>query len=127
MVFVLWGCCIWFVATVIFRFGGQYLLNPQAPLWIGLSFVLVVPLIAAITYPLYTWRKLNSSERLRAAVFIALPGMVLDGVSLSFFRSVFPNLTLEASSYFSSWLLWAYSLILITGFVPGSRGPLSRT
>jgi hypothetical protein len=48
-------------------------------------------------------------------MFIALPGMLIDTIVLIVFPDVFTNLSVESDRYFGSWLLWAYSLILITG------------
>ncbi|KYD26510.1 hypothetical protein B4110_0319 [Parageobacillus toebii] len=48
-------------------------------------------------------------------MFIALPGMFIDTVVLVIFPDVFTNLPVQSDRYFGSWLLWAYSLILITG------------
>lgn len=48
-------------------------------------------------------------------MFIALPGMLIDTIVLTVFPRVFTNLPVESDRYFGSWLLWAYSLILITG------------
>ena len=49
--------------------------------------------------------------------------MLLDVLSLSFFETIFPNpfvLSASATAVFGAWLLWAYSLILVTGLSPNS-------
>ncbi|UQX56011.1 DUF5367 domain-containing protein [Cytobacillus pseudoceanisediminis] len=79
-------------------------------------FILAIPLIIIATYPYYYFREIPETERLKAAVQIALPGMLLDILSIIYFAKVFPNLTNDSLPLFASWLLWAYSLILITGF-----------
>ncbi|MDM5226019.1 DUF5367 family protein [Cytobacillus sp. NJ13] len=73
-------------------------------------------MIAIATYPYYYVRKISGSERIIAAVQIALPGMIMDILSIIYFAKVFPNLTNDSLPIFASWLLWAYSLILLTGF-----------
>jgi hypothetical protein len=113
--FLIWGFLVWLGATLIFRFLGHFFFNPENALLLLLSYLLVVPFIFLLTYPLYKLKGLKKDERLKAAMFIALPGMFIDTIVLIVFPDVFTNLPVESDRYFGSWLLWAYSLILITG------------
>ena len=64
---------------------------------------------------------MTPADRPAAAACIALPGMLLDTLSLSFFGSAFPNLhalSASADALFGAWLLWVYGLILLTGVLP---------
>lgn len=93
------------------------------------TFVSAVPLIVVVTYPIYTVMKISRSERPAAATLIALPGILLDVLSLSFFGSVFPNLAaLSASTdaLFGAWVLLAHGLILLSGFFPRSSVRTAR-
>jgi hypothetical protein len=87
--FLLWGFGLWLEATLALRVAGQFFFNLETLL---LTFALTVPLIAIATYPVYPARKLAPSERLVAAVYMVLPGMLLDVLSVLFFPLVFPNL-----------------------------------
>lgn len=119
--FIGWGFLLWLVATIFFRLLGQFLLDPATIALVATTFVLTVPVIAAATYPVYTMWRLGAAERPAAAAFVAIPGMFLDILSLSFFETAFPNLAAlpaSADALFGAWLLWAYGLILLTGFVP---------
>ncbi|MFC7687204.1 DUF5367 family protein [Ureibacillus sp. GCM10028918] len=78
-------------------------------------------MIATCTYPYYFWRKIPQPKRLIASVQIALPGMILDIFSIIYFENVFTNLHVDTLPFFASWLLWAYSLLLITGIPKGSK------
>lgn len=115
MYFLIWGFLVWLGATFIFRFVGHFFFTPDSTLLLLLSYMFVVPLIFLLTYPLYNFKGLTKDERLKAAMFIALPGMLIDAIVLTVFPRVFTNLPVESDRYFGSWLLWAYSLILITG------------
>jgi hypothetical protein len=115
MHFLIWGFLVWLGATLIFRFFGHFFFHPENALLLLLSYLLVVLVIALFTYPLYKLKGLTKEERLKAAMFIALPGMFIDTVVLVIFPDVFTNLPVQSDRYFGSWLLWAYSLILITG------------
>lgn len=119
--FLGWGVILWLIATVFFRLVGQLLLNPGSLAPVILIFIATVPLIAAVTYPVYAKRAVPFAELPVAATCIALPGMVLDVVSLSFFGAAFPNLAAlpgSAGALFGAWMLWAYALILLSGLLP---------
>lgn len=113
--FLLLGFGIWFVATLAIRVEGQFFFNPNSLETLLLTFALAVPLIATLTYPI---RRVAPSERPIAAVYMVLPGMLLDVFSVVFFPLVFPNLPPTAVQPFSAFLLWGYGLMLLTGFIP---------
>lgn len=116
MFFLFWGFIVWLSATLIFRFAGHYFFTPDNVVLMTASYIFVIPLILVITLPVYKWKKIKSDGKLKAAICIALPGMLLDVFALIFFQDIFTNLNLESDKYFGSWLLWAYSLIILTGF-----------
>ncbi|WP_423410658.1 DUF5367 family protein [Heyndrickxia sp. MSNUG] len=106
---------LWVSATLIFRVFGQYFLDANNPWLTLITFLLAVPVILAATIPYYHFRMIPLSKRLSSAVLIALPGMILDIFSVIYFDVAFPNLQPVSQPLFASWLLWAYSLILISG------------
>ncbi|TDQ36987.1 DUF5367 domain-containing protein [Aureibacillus halotolerans] len=118
MFFLLYGFLVWLGASVIFRLAGQFFFVPGQPILLIWASVLVIPLVAVLTLPLYHKKKLNSEAQLKAAICIALPGMVLDTVVLLSFDSIFVNLDQQMDGTFGSWLLFAYSLVLVSGFLP---------
>ncbi|MBM7837823.1 RsiW-degrading membrane proteinase PrsW (M82 family) [Alkalihalobacillus xiaoxiensis] len=115
MFFLIWGFLVWLGATAIFRFSGHLFFSNENLFTLGASYLLVIPLVLAITLPLYYFKNVTGEKRLKAAVFIALPGMILDVLVLLYFSQIFVNLSAEMDQYFASWLLLAYSTILITG------------
>ena len=116
-VFLLLGFAVWFVATVVFRLAGQYLLDPTAPLVIGVLYVAAVPAMVGLALLLYRWRDVTGATRLQAAIALVLPGMVLDALATAWFETVFPNMVPGAAKYFGGMLLLAYASVLLTGFV----------
>ena len=116
MINVIWGGLLWFLATLLFYFFGDLFLIPGNEFSVLITFVLAIPLIALATYPYYYLRKVPQLKRLQTAVQIAIPGMILDIFSIIYFQKVFPQLHIDALPFFSAWLLWAYSLIILTGF-----------
>lgn len=115
--FILWGFLLWFGATVIFHLFGGALMNAEHRTAVAISFIAAVPVIYACTVPMYAVFKVAPADRLRCAVYTAFPGMLLDIASLGFHRTVFPTISLESVPILSAWLMWAYSLILLTGFL----------
>ncbi len=118
--FVLIGFIVWLAATVVFRLWGAELLAPHTPLlWI--SFIGVVPVIALLMKLAFALGKAAPAERPLATLLMALPGMLLDVISTSFHRLVFPEIPESEFYLFSAWLLWAYSLVLLVGIFPAIR------
>lgn len=124
--FVVWGVLIWLASTLVFRVAGQWLLVAHDSMRLAAAYYGAVPVIASVTLPVYYLRRLDANDRVRAAVLTALPGMLLDMVSTLVFDRLFPNLGPGAVGPFSSWLFWAYGLILVSGFVPRGQGQNRR-
>ncbi|WP_460013227.1 DUF5367 domain-containing protein [Lysinibacillus sp. CTST325] len=103
-----------------FRLIGHYFFTIEEPFLLISAYILVIPLIWISTIPIYSMTKIKGTERLLAAICIALPGMLIDAVVLLVFDNVFLNLSPDVDRYFASWLLLAYSLILLTGFTKAS-------
>lgn len=120
--FSLWGILAWLFGTLIFRIGGQFFFFPENPLSMILVFGASIPLIASLSYPIYSWKQISPSERPLAVVSAALPSLVLDAVSILWFPAVFPNLPVTASAPFAAWLLWGYFLFLATALIPAGAG-----
>ena len=112
------GFGIWLVATVVFRFVGQHLVMPDNGLAIALLYVAALLLIGALAYTIYYWQQVGSAQRPSVAALLALPGMLLDAFVVLFADSILPNLVPDQNIVFGAWLLWAYGLALVTGFVP---------
>ncbi|MBD1906004.1 DUF5367 domain-containing protein [Funiculus sociatus GB2-A5] len=116
--FSIWGFFLWLVVTILVRFAGEFLLNPDNFMVVLLTFVFTAPLIAAVTYPIYIWRKLPTSERPLAAIYTLLTGMFLDVFIVLFYPVILPNLSPIEIRIYSALLLWAYSWGLLSGFFP---------
>lgn len=112
------GFAIWLVATIVFRVVGQHLIAPDSGLAITLLYAAAVILIGALAYAIYYWRRVGSDQRPAVAALLVLPGMLLDAFVVLFADSVLPNLLPDQNVVFGAWLLWAYGLALVTGFVP---------
>lgn len=117
-----YGFGLWLAATVVFRLFGGFVLVPGDGVRLVVLFVATVPGVAALMYVLYARKGLDGRKRAMAAVCVVLPGMLLDVFALAFFRAVYPNLEFAAAPVFGAFLLWAYALVLLTGFLPARAG-----
>ncbi len=119
--YLLWGFLIWLIVTLAVRLIGHFILLPSNLFAITVLYIMTIPMIAAVTYPIYIWQTLTELERKEAAMLFVLPGMLLDAFIVLIFAQVFPNVSMQEDGLFGAWLLWAYSLTLLTGFYPKTR------
>jgi hypothetical protein len=118
--FPAWGFLLWLIATVVMRVTGEHLLDPDQVVVTFLVFAGTLPLIAAVTLPIYDWRQVNLQDRPTAAILMSLPGLFIDILVLLLFSRIYPNLG-DTGALFGAWLLWAYGLVLISGLLPYNR------
>ncbi|MNJ96365.1 hypothetical protein D3C87_140890 [compost metagenome] len=115
------GFLIWFLATLAFRFAGQFFFLTDSTVVLTSLYVAVIPalmFIAALTFNRF---RLSGFENIVAGVLLVLPGMILDSFIIQFFEQIFPNMPSDRAATFGSWLMWAYSIVLLTSIVTGLR------
>lgn len=118
---MLWGLTVWVAVFALVRVAGHVLLSPSTPLVLAGVFVSVVPLMGAVTYPVYRWLDVAPAARPAAAALMSLPGMFLDVVLVVSADAVFPRMSPEMVVQFGAILLFGYGVVLLTGFVPHRR------
>ncbi|WP_407489631.1 DUF5367 domain-containing protein [Elizabethkingia anophelis] len=117
------GFLIWLFATIAFRVAGQYFFITDSIVVLSILYIIVVPVLGLVT--VFTCRKfrLTGLENIVAGVLLVLPGMLIDTFVIQFFGDIFPNMPASNAATFGSWLMWSYTIVLITSIVIG----LSRT
>lgn len=115
------GLVIWAGATIALRFGGQYLLRPDARLGMALLFLVSFPAMAWVVRSLCSGARLPREQWPAGAVAIALPTLLLDPFSTIFFPVVFPNMAPEMARVFGGWMLWCCAGALVGGVLQRSR------
>lgn len=118
--FIYFGFMLWLAATLIFKFWGDVLVDPSRP-FIWFSFILIAPGILLFLHWLFRDRNISPADRPKAALLIAIPGMLLDLFSITFHSVVFPDIPGAYLHLFFVWLMWAYSLILLGGLFRQSQ------
>jgi hypothetical protein len=114
---ILTGFSVWLAATLAFSFFGHLFFLVDNHLLMAVFYLVTVPAM----YPLVKWvaqaYSLQSGQRLKSAVLMALPGMIGDVLSIKFHTMVFPTLSLEQVVTLGSWVLWAYAVVLVIGLL----------
>ncbi|WP_158963369.1 DUF5367 domain-containing protein [Myroides fluvii] len=115
------GFLVWLFATLAFRFAGQYFFITESPVILTMLYLVVVPSMAFLS--LVTFKKFNLSglEKIAAGALLVLPGMIIDTFVIQFFEPIFPNMSSDKAASFGSWLMWAYSTVLVTSLICGLR------
>lgn len=114
--YVLLGFLLWLAATILLRLVGQFFFATSLALVLTF-FVTGVVLVLALLF-LFTRTRMDQARRMRVALSLALPGMLLDIFSVTFVANVFPNIPVTAHAAFAGSLLWAYCLVLLSALVP---------
>lgn len=117
------GFGIWAAATLAVRLIGQVLFLPDNAVIVAALYIVVGIALPLLAYGIYIWRRLDPIQQIEAAALLVIPGMLADAFVVLFFAPIFPNVTPEADGLFGAWLLWAYVVVLITGFI---RLPVQR-
>ncbi|MBW4517022.1 MAG: DUF5367 domain-containing protein [Timaviella obliquedivisa GSE-PSE-MK23-08B] len=108
---------IWLIATVVLRLWGHTLFVPASNLSMISSFLFSLTCLPLLVYVIFQWQKVPPHQRPEAAMYLAIPGMLLDVVTTYLFRQAFPNILSTANGAFGAWLLWGYAIVLVTGLV----------
>ncbi|WP_126972652.1 DUF5367 domain-containing protein [Gynurincola endophyticus] len=111
------GFLVWLSATVLFRVAGQYFFivgNPSV--MVGL-YIILIPALGFISTSVFNKFNLTHLESIKSAAIMVLPGMLLDTLCIQFFEKLFPNMPESYSKSFASWLMFAYSVVLISGLL----------
>lgn len=115
------GFLIWLLATLAFRFAGQFFFITDSAAILTSLYIVVIPALILISVLTFKRFKLSGLENIVAGVLLVLPGMVLDTFVIQFFEQIYPNMPSSQAATFGSWLMWAYSVVLLTSIFIGLR------
>lgn len=118
---LLFGFSVWLVATLVFRYLGHTFFLIENDLLITGFFIATIPLLYFLIQWVFRRYELNEGEKVRSVVLMALPGMIGDVACIKFHAIVFPTLTVEQAVVLGSWVLWAYTIVLLTGLIDSKK------
>ncbi len=121
------GFLIWLLATIAFRAAGQFFFITDSPVILSILYIIVVPVLGLVTVLTCRKFRLKGLENVVAGVLLVLPGMLIDTFVIQFFGDVFPNMPTNRAATFGSWLMWAYTIVLITSLIIGLRESAKQT
>lgn len=109
------GFIVWLVATLVFRFWGTSFFLIENDFIIISLYLITVPALYFLITLFFNVFKITRVERLKSAVFMAIPGMIGDVLCMKFHSIVFPEFSTQQTTVLGSWILWAYVVVLLTG------------
>ncbi|BDD03948.1 DUF5367 domain-containing protein [Aureibacter tunicatorum] len=111
------GFLVWLFSSLPFRYWGNSFFIIKNPFILILLFLGVIPVLYLLTTWVFHRFKLTGLKKLESSAFMAIPGMICDVACLKFHDIVFPKLTIEEAIVLGSWVLWAYSIVLLIGIL----------
>lgn len=111
------GFLVWLSATVLFRVAGHYFFIVDNVFVMAVLYIMLIPALGFMATTVFNKFKLGNPESVKAAAIMVLPGMILDTLCIQFFEKLFPNMPEIHSKTFASWLMFAYSVVLIFGLL----------
>ena len=109
---IILGVIFWFVAAMIVRFLGKSVFTENNPFLI-LMFILAIPITFIFLFITQKVLKINRLEIIRPIVIITLTAAFLDGIALTWFRTLYSD-SFEVSSYGAALILWGVGLGLLS-------------
>lgn len=111
------GFLVWLLATILFKIAGHYFFLVDNVLVMLILYFILIPALGFISTSVFNKFNLNNLESVKSAVVMVLPGMLLDTLCIQFFEKIFLNMPEIYSKTFASWLMFAYSIVLISGLL----------
>lgn len=111
---IILGVIFWFVAAMIVRFLGKSVFTENNPFLI-LMFILAIPITFIFLFITQKVLKISRLEIMRPIVIITLTAAFLDGIALTWFRTLYSD-SFEVSSHGAALILWGVGLGLFLAY-----------
>jgi hypothetical protein len=108
---------IWLSGTLALRLWGQIFFIPNNNLSMAGSFLFSLLFLPTLIYGIFRWQGVQPHQRQEATICLTIPSMFLDVLTVYFFTQIFPNLLPTVARAFGAWLLWGYTIVLVTGLM----------
>ncbi len=112
---LIFGLSIWLIATLVFRYTASSFFNIESHVTITLLYIGTIPILYVLSHWVFNKFKLTQNEITQCAVLMSIPGMLLDTFAIKFYPLVFPTFTMEETIVLGSWVIWAYTIVLLIG------------
>ena len=108
LLYVALGVVFWFVAAMIIRFLGEAVFSENNP-FLLLMFVLAIPITFIFIFITQKVANIKKEELLSPIVIITFTAAFLDGIAMTWFRTLYSN-SFEVSFYGAALILWGVAL-----------------
>lgn len=108
---------VWAVGSAATRLWGHFLFLPTNLLSLYGCFLALALVMPLIVVGIFRWQAIPPDRAAAYVLWLVVPSMGMDVLTLEFFPQLFANMPASASGLFGSWLLWGYTISLITGLV----------
>ncbi|KAB8321125.1 hypothetical protein SD81_006440 [Tolypothrix campylonemoides VB511288] len=120
------GFVIWAAGTLVYRMAGSYFFEGSAiEYWTNV--IITAILYCAVFFGLMKWRRIEPTNWLQGAVYIALPGMLCEVPILSFFSELMMNMQPETAGRYGAFLFWGYTSLISFALFISSKAGTSHT
>jgi hypothetical protein len=113
-----YGLLIWFEATLIIRWAGDWIFVPGDTVWIAGTFAVTSVVVFLVGWFFFASFQTPPLARAAAALLICATGLMADAFVLAWIDVVFPDMDAGQERLFAVWLAWAYGLGLLSGIWP---------
>ena len=113
-----YGLLIWFEATIMIRWLGEWIFLPQSTPFTVALFAATVLVVYSVGWCFFYMFRTPHVERAASAVLICAAGLIANAAVIGWNAQVFPSFSPEQHRLFASWVVWAYGTGLISGIWP---------
>lgn len=104
LIFVALGIAFWATGVLVVRLGGETIFGENSP-WLGLAFVLAVPLLLTSMYLTRLVTRLDWHEFVGPMGIMTFSAVFLDGLVLAWYHPLYAA-SYEVALHGAAWILW---------------------
>ena len=113
----IFGFTIWLIATLLFRFWENSFFFIDNSIVITSLFLGTIPILYFLMKWFFNKFRLRKNQILESAILMSIPGMILDVIAIKYHFLVFPTMSKEEIIVLTSWVIWAYTVVLLIGLL----------
>lgn len=111
------GFSVWLFGTLLFSFWGDRFFLTDNRLIMALLYIGVIPFLYLIISGVAVKYRLTNDEILESTILMAVPALILDTFVFKYYQLFFPKLEPIDASALSSFVIWIYGVLLLSGLL----------
>ena len=113
-----YGLLIWFEATIMIRWFGYLVFVPDDLGHVAALFGLTPLVVFAVGWFFFASFQTPPGARAAATILICASGLVANAAVINWIDLAYPDMSEVQHRLFSSWVVWAYGVGLMSGIWP---------